>query len=509
MEAVGLVLAAIPLLVTALDKYLETLETMGLFRTGKYRRYLERYSNLIQIHQASIVNAIEIALGIEIKEEDLKGLLSQAESTGSIWKNGTLEARLRVNLGRNYGTFLNAAGEARHVMQDINRRLESVFIPSDRDQHRMMLGIRKAKNILSKREYSHLFDKLDTSINLLQRIVDQSIQCQSRTKVNRGSQCEVIRSPAASIHKALLQGGSWGCPCRDKHSVMLMVDPDFNTDKMSEVVFRVSVATVNDPVQSIYSWQDIEIEPSEELAGARQISHLCSTFTVFSAQGGDRIMAGTLSEGKYLHRVFMARRKIGAVELQSLEDKLISSTLAPWIPGFYFRKRDRLYLACRLAWSVLHLHGNWLREHWSSSDIIFPRDVAQAIPDQTPQHPCLSWNVSGCGVTRPGLSSAIPSQVLFPLALALTELSLCRPIAALQRPEDENLEESVSLLKTANRCIADVCSASGERYAMVVRRCLHWSETSSTDPDDEDFRASFYGLVVAPLLDIKKAFDGA
>ncbi|KAL4751238.1 hypothetical protein BDW72DRAFT_203208 [Aspergillus terricola var. indicus] len=112
----------------------------------------------------------------------------------------------------------------------------------------------------------------------------------------------------------------------------------------------------------------------------------------------------------------------------------MSSTLAAWIPGFYFPKRDRLHLATRLAWSALQFHGNWLHE---------------------------------------------------------------------------NPEEVVTLRKTANRCISSVSEESGERYGMVVRRCLHWSETRETDPDDEQFRAAFYKLVVAPLMDIMAAFDAS
>lgn len=123
------------------------------------------------------------------------------------------------------------------------------------------------------------------------------------------------------------------------------------------------------------------------------------------------------------------------------------------------------------------------------------------------QSPHLSWNAWHKSETQSTNSSAISSQVLFPLALALIELSLCRPINVLQTDKDENPEEAVSLLNTANRCLGAVCSESGQRYGTVVRRCLYWSETSETDPDDEDFRSCFFELIVDPLLNVIKVFD--
>ncbi|KAL3470569.1 hypothetical protein BJX99DRAFT_239261 [Aspergillus californicus] len=185
---------------------------------------------------------------------------------------------------------------------------------------------------------------------------------------------------------------------------------------------------------------------------------------------------------------------------------LMYSPQGPWIPGFFPRK-DRLRLATRLAWSVLHLHGNWLPEHWRSRDIIFPKSPGEVNLQVSIQRPYLAWGVSYRGIGSSESSSAIPSGVLFPLGLALIELSQCRPMSALQIPQDENPEEAVSLLKTANRCMDAVSCESGERYGTVVRRCLYWSETKETSPDDREFQAAFQRLILAPLLDNLKEFD--
>ncbi|KAL4809468.1 hypothetical protein BDV18DRAFT_80910 [Aspergillus unguis] len=509
MEAAGLALATLSIVATAYEKYAETLETIRLFRTNKYRRHLERYCTLLGAQQASLVNALEIVLGVEIKEEDTSGVLGPRGTT-SIWTDHALQTRLQKTLGRDYAPFVKLMEDSTNILQDLDQKLEeNVPTTTPGTRARAALEIQKAKNILSRKQFDHLFDTLDTSINLLQRLVDQSLQRQKMSSKNSSLRYQVARSPAASIYKAFLRENSWSCSCRDKHSVLLPVDSKFESPNMSGSIFRLVLATVKYPTDLIYSWQELEVEPSKTLAGSPSLMHMCSTIVGKVPPEGERKSIGSVLEGEYRHIVFITNNGIGTMASESLEDVLKSSSLAPWLPGFYFQKRVRLYLAVRLAWSVLHLHGNWLREHWRTRDIRFP--WGPNTPDifrPSFQQPFLSWNVCHERAPSSEVSPIISSPVLFPLALALIELSLCRPIDVLKTPEDESPEEAVSLLKTANRCLNAVYSESGERYGTVVRRCLHWSETKDTDPDDENFQACFYKLIASPLSDVMKAFDG-
>ncbi|KAL2822859.1 hypothetical protein BJX63DRAFT_426698 [Aspergillus granulosus] len=505
METAGLILTTIPLILTALDKYIEACDTIRLFRTNKYRRYLERYSSTLAAQQAALLNTIEIVLGIKVSKESVDDL---ADPKGSKWKDPSLQAELQSKLGRDYDAFVNVLSDANHTLQELKHRLEQGANTSPDQSRSLIVGeFRKAKNILSKNKYDHLFVNLEASIGLLIRLVDQSIQNQERRQFEQGSQYGIVRTPAASIHRAILRDEPWRCPCRDKHSVRFVLDSNFQ-EKTPKIVFRMGIVTLNDSAKSIYCCQEIEVEPSQANAGAAQIMHMCTTIAAIGVLNEKRKLVGSLLEGEYRHSVFVGESSVGGLESQSLDDMLMSSSLAPWIPGFYFRKRDRLKLAIRLVWSVLHFHGNWLPEHWRSRDILFPMGPGGGTSQRTFEHPYLAWNVSQQGVTSPEISPVVTSRVLFPLGLALVELSLCRSISALQRPEDDNPEESVSLLKTANRCLDAVCSESGAAYGTVVQRCLYWSETRETNPDDETFRAAFYRLVLTPLLNTMQAFDG-
>jgi hypothetical protein len=104
METAGLILTTISFILTGLDKYVEILATISLFRTGKYRRYLERYSGILAEQQASLLNAIEIVLEVEISKE---GVDDSGHPKSRQWKDPNLQAKLRSKLGRDYNAFVN------------------------------------------------------------------------------------------------------------------------------------------------------------------------------------------------------------------------------------------------------------------------------------------------------------------------------------------------------------------------------------------------------------------
>lgn len=105
-------------------------------------------------------------------------------------------------------------------------------------------------------------------------------------------------------------------------------------------------------------------------------------------------------------------------------------------------------------------------------------------------------------------SPVVQNKTLFPLGLALIELSLCRTITALRITEDENSDEEVALLKTANRCLKHVYVESGTRYGGVVQQCLSWNHTLETNLDSEVFQEKFFQYIILPLLDDVDDFDG-
>jgi hypothetical protein len=106
------------------------------------------------------------------------------------------------------------------------------------------------------------------------------------------------------------------------------------------------------------------------------------------------------------------------------------------------------------------------------------------------------------------VSALIRSEVLFPLGLALVELSLGQTLASLRGPEDNDSDEAIADLKTASRLITEVCYESGGRYGDVVKKCLFWPGLEDANLDNEELQQAVFESIVSPLLEDYKDFEG-
>lgn len=226
---------------------------------------------------------------------------------------------------------------------------------------------------------------------------------------------------------------------------------------------------------------------------------------------GQRDLVGFFPDKSHDHHMYISRKGSGSLPFQTLEEIILSSPLFPWVApvggGLVLNKKDRLYLANELAHSVLKFQGSWLCANWSIHDIMLPKEFGKSF--YPIDRPFLMWNVliHPEATTSHTPSSVIRHETLFPLGLALIELSLGRTITALRIPEDENPDEKVALLKTANRCIDFVYGDSGAIYGDVVQKCLFWSHTRETDLDSEESQDTVFRHIISPLLVVVKNFD--
>lgn len=250
---------------------------------------------------------------------------------------------------------------------------------------------------------------------------------------------------------------------------------------------------------------------------ALPIYDLCSTLGGFDMVNSNSGLIGYIPDSyegtRYNMRII---RDLVQIQSQSLHDIILVSSLNQSLDCLELSRRDRLFLATILASSVLQFHGTWLREQWNSHDIKFPRNDGQkhAVFD----HPYLSWKVLGpsarsewndlsSSCTRLG-SGHIKNDILFPLAIALIELSLSQTISALYKPEDSNATDDLTRLKTATRVLPKVYRESGSNYGDVVKDCLYWSSSKGMKFGDQRFEESIFNFVVFPLIKDFKYFEG-
>jgi hypothetical protein len=240
------------------------------------------------------------------------------------------------------------------------------------------------------------------------------------------------------------------------------------------------------------------------------ITDVCSILVKTKMGPEQRELLGFLTSESYRHRLYLVREVIGDLQPHSLEDILTGSSnrsgpLAR--KRILFNRRDRLFLAAKLACSVLQLHGSWLKRYWRARDIMFTKDPKEF--KEFLEQPYLMLHIfrnkDKSTVTLPPL---IRSGILFSLGLTLVELSLCCPISALRTAEDENSNEAVMDLNAASRHLNDVYMESGTKYGDVVEKCLFGLGSNEAKLEEDEGQEILFEIIVAPLLEDLRAFEG-
>ncbi|KAJ5782234.1 hypothetical protein N7457_004008 [Penicillium paradoxum] len=472
MEAAGVALAILPLIINQIDNYVQGIETLGDFRTKRYRRKLDYYATHLGSQQAVFINTLERSLeGVLEYEDGVDGFSN--EEIQVLWEKPSVQSVLQTKLGRNYTPLLRTMRQLSLLLETLSRKLgwdkmpielcpshiltnlivisKTAIQKSWSDSSAFNREVKKFKDIFSKGIYESILNQINAANEQLAKLMEQSDH-QNRIQKKRISKRPLQRLKrnrrlAQSLHNAILKGQSWKCPCRDQHTIHFFLDISFlESTKMSTEVpnsrFRMLFA----------SPQSIEHGGTFE-----------SSSTVLQAQ-----MNG----------------------------------------AFFFSQKERLTMAVNLAYGVLELHGNWLKSLWRARDIMFIRQ-----PTNSLGHPALVLSLSNtmeistlCRDTA--TSSLVQNEILFPLGLILVELSLCQPLELLRIADDYDENEANANLKTASRLLQYVESQSGPLYVEVVEQCLFWRWKTGCTLEDENIQDEIYQRIVFPLVVNLKNFVG-
>lgn len=222
------------------------------------------------------------------------------------------------------------------------------------------------------------------------------------------------------------------------------------------------------------------------------------------------------------HDVYLIRDLPRQLPSQPLLHSIVEAQNAPiWQATRHSLKlwTNRLRIAVLLAFSIMKLHGTWLRPFWKLKDVLLvvdDRSMSSSVPGQSnTQHLYLEWDaIHKLDLSQltlsPSKSPLIRSDLLFPLGVALLELALCEPIENLFQPEDSDSIDYVAELKTALRLIdTDIVALHcGQRYGDVVRDCLLWNGKKDVDLDDEAAQQMVWEKIVLPLIEDLCAAEG-
>jgi hypothetical protein len=225
VEAAGLVLAVIPLLVSGLEFYARGVATSRRF--GRYRQEFESLARELKTEETVLENSINHLLTGVIRSNDMPAFLSDPQ--GQQWKNANLEKKLRGRLGTSYEVYM---GTVQHILETTEQfqarlRLTAQGQPQFTDIKSFKTFYRRLKFSLCKSEYDDLMSKLHQANRTLCLLTNQRISLNDQAiESNRRKQLRpnfrAIHDRAKGFHSTLLSG--WKCSCWTDHTVNLQLE---------------------------------------------------------------------------------------------------------------------------------------------------------------------------------------------------------------------------------------------------------------------------------------------
>ncbi|RYO94236.1 hypothetical protein DL762_000483 [Monosporascus cannonballus] len=558
VETAGLVLGAIPLVLSGLEFYAK-----GIAVTKRCFKYREQFQNLIrELRTENMIctNSINLLLVGVVTQKDMADFL--ADPCGDRWKEAKFDQRLKQRLGPSYDSYMATIDELSRTTEIFRQRLKlgSSGKPQFTDEHTFKKYYKGLEFSIRKSDYDDLMATLRRANSSLHRLTTQSLSLE-----NLQNSCKLDNQPipdfnaihdrAQGFHSALCS--SWKCPCHADHSVSLRLesrigdvqsDDDPNEDEESmrtpfHVLFRYSHGG---PVKrggstasvKPWAWEEADVRitienqsHSDTVSAARS----CGKRVRFTSEAEDAVKA-TLNPTPNLQPIQdlcraiatlqtpqrdvclsllaneYAKQKYGILIYPSKEpptdtDVWSISTLRSVLEDSEFARRDRLHLAVTLSSSVLQLHETpWLDENWGKDDILFIKRSEKTAY----HHPFVSQGIGrgdqrSSTITPPGMRRIIRNQTLYALGVSLIELWYGKSISQLHKPEDGPLGDSMTEFITADRLVDELYNEAGGKYSDAVRRCVRCDfDRRANSLEDIAFQRAVYEGVVAQL---KENFD--
>ncbi|KAF2121309.1 hypothetical protein BDV96DRAFT_627668 [Lophiotrema nucula] len=563
VEAAGLVLGSIPLILAGLEFYAK-----GIAVTRRYVKYKEEYKTLrneLGTEHVLFVNTIELLLFGLVKPTTLKEMLN--EPGGERWKDEDFERKLKERLGEGYEAYINTVNQMNETSNVFRQRLKLGVSgkPQFTEEKAFKEHYKRLKFSVHKADYDDLMAKLRRANYSLLQLTTQTRRLE--TLQNRRKQdsqnmpnFSVIHDHAQGFHSALRSG--WKCPCHADHSVNLRLEPriedvssddDDNEEESMKDPFHVVFCYSHrhhhhhhpypkhhtSATDMPWSWEEASVRITREqetpvttqpcsrtgkkgvrfahkakkavqaaldpVPDIQPIQDLCTAISTLQKPQRDvclSLLANEYAKQKYGIHIYPLKDPPSNPELWTV------LTLRKVLQDTKFTRQDRLRLAVTLASSVLQLHETpWLGENWSKDNIFFINRSDKTIYD----HPFVSQHFNqpdpaSQNRVPSSISRIIRNQTLFALGVSLIELWYGKALQELHKSEDgacDTGDPRIDLMTeycTADRVVDELYSEAGAKYSDAVRRCVRCQfDSRASSLDDLSFQKAVFDGVVAQL----------
>lgn len=121
IEAAGLILGALPLVIAAVDRYRKSAEVLGNFWKFK-RSYQKCMRELEYLQLAFSANLQELLLPLICDDGQIMSLMS--DPGGPAWQGQELEEKLQGRLSTAYELYIHSMEDIKEVVQQLGHELD-------------------------------------------------------------------------------------------------------------------------------------------------------------------------------------------------------------------------------------------------------------------------------------------------------------------------------------------------------------------------------------------------
>ncbi|KAI1488985.1 hypothetical protein F5X96DRAFT_642927 [Biscogniauxia mediterranea] len=563
MEALGVVLGAVPIALYALDNYHRCLRP--------FRDYLKYEDTIAEIrsHVFLAQKNMDVTFG-------KIGLVNPTRQQ--------LEDRLRDRYPLEYEEFLKIVDRMENIVSGLLEKLQVDSTGKPKWTHDPQESIRwkwrHVRRSFGRHERERLIEELhywNTGLaNILEKPEISSGESEPLVEqakiIFNPKRCDAIRKHANTIYSTLMK--TWGCNC-EGHNAKLQLHWD-NETPQTPIVFELILQTLNHHYQWCQVSFKIEDEPMSKPLSAgpgqqsplpaqqslalswkkilnfrenRQRSPSRSRVTTSIDANSRNTTHDTMPVSclcSYVRDVQTAQTgsisPIGQTGIYITlnakpfdQERLITVKMASVLSDqstLFLSTRQRYSIAAAAAWGLLFLSGSpWITsEEWKGKEelqlFIEERDSSKLLANDYPTISCYFRSMTNEPANPPDAaillprpatlgdqgyqSSPIRNKMLFGLGIFLIEICLNKKFEDLRQEiqgevrsaSNDNRSSVVDDFDIANRQIDKVYMVAGNAYGYAVQRCVRCEfpgRDITKNFNFQEFRQGFFRDVVAPL----------
>ncbi|KAI1272275.1 hypothetical protein F5Y07DRAFT_380342 [Xylaria sp. FL0933] len=261
-EIAGIVLGAVPLLISALEHYGDALSTLNKWR--KYERELRSLVRNLDTERVKLQNVCEKLLVGIVPESQIEAMIK--DPMGGLWKEEKIQARVQSRLWESYGSFEDTISDIKRAIDEMNQRLE-------RQSGREASTLKRTIFTLSRAQYNDLILVIKEGVGNLENLTDRNIELEPARKVRcQGKLFKVLRSMSKGLYHALKS--SLDCACthdislklEKRSQIMLTDDCDM---VIGDLTFRIAFSSqsasgaTDEPPQE-KEWEEMLARPKTD-----------------------------------------------------------------------------------------------------------------------------------------------------------------------------------------------------------------------------------------------------